>query len=61
MIQVLDQYMKSVGGTLMLLGDEKQRSYVNPNSGIGNMRNVDLFASRTPELSVSLRDNNIQK
>lgn len=60
-IQVLDQYMKSVGGTLMLLGDEKQRSYVNPNSGIGNMRNVDLFASRTPELSVSLRDNNIQK
>lgn len=60
-IQALDQYMKSVGGTLMLLGDEKQRSYVNPNSGIGNMRNVDLFASRTPELSVSLRDNNIQK
>ena len=60
-IQVLDQYMKSVGGTLMLLGDEKQRSYINPNSGIGNMRNVDLFASRTPELSVSLRDNNIQK
>lgn len=60
-IQVLDQYMKSIGGTLILLGDEKQRSYVNPNSGIGNMRNVDLFASRTPELSVSLRDNNIQK
>ena len=60
-IQVLDQYMKSIGGTLMLLGDEKQRSYINPNSGIGNMRNVDLFASRTPELSVSLRDNNIQK
>lgn len=60
-IQVLDQYMKSVGGTLILLGDEKQRSYINPNSGIGNMRNVDLFASRTPELSVSLRDNNIQK
>jgi hypothetical protein len=53
--------MKSAGGTLMLLGDEKQRSYVNPNNGIGNMRNVDLFASRTPELSVSLRDNNIQK
>ena len=60
-IQALDQYMKSIGGTLMLLGDEKQRSYINPNSAIGNMRNVDLFASRTPELSVSLRDNNIQK
>lgn len=60
-IQVLDQYMKSVGGTLMLLGDEKQKGYFNQHSLIGNMRAIDLFASRTPELSVSLRDNNIQK
>ena len=45
----------------MLLGDEKQKGYYNKNNAIGNMRPVDLFASRTPELSVSLRDNNIQK
>lgn len=60
-LQVLDAYMKSTGGTLMLLGDSKQRSYAGENNGIGNMRSVDLFASRTPELNVSLRDNNIQK
>ena len=60
-IQALDQYMKSVGGTLILLGDEKQKGYFNQHSLIGNMRAIDLFASRTPELSVSLRDNNIQK
>lgn len=60
-IQALDQYMKSIGGTLMLLGDEKQKGYFNQRNAIGNMRSADLFASRTPELSVSLRDNNIQK
>lgn len=60
-IQALDQYMKSIGGTLMLLGDEKQKGYFNQHNAIGNMRSADLFASRTPELSVSLRDNNIQK
>lgn len=60
-LQVLDAYMQKNGGTLMLLGDEKQKGYYNKNNAIGNMRPVDLFASRTPELSVSLRDNNIQK
>lgn len=60
-LQVLDTYMQKNGGTLMLLGDEKQKGYYNKNNAIGNMRPVDLFASRTPELSVSLRDNNIQK
>lgn len=60
-LQILDTYMQKNGGTLMLLGDEKQKGYYNKNNAIGNMRPVDLFASRTPELSVSLRDNNIQK
>ena len=60
-LQILDTYMQKNGGTLMLLGDEKQKGYYNKDNAIGNMRPVDLFASRTPELSVSLRDNNIQK
>lgn len=60
-IQALDQYMNKIGGTLILLGDEKQKGYFNQHNAIGNMRAADLFASRTPELSVSLRDNNIQK
>lgn len=61
MAQVLDEYMQQTGGHLLLLGDNKQRGYHNSNSGMGNIRELDLFAIRTPELTISLRDNNIQK
>lgn len=60
-LQILNEYMKKTGGELILIGDKKQRSYDNPFNGIANMKASDLFATRTPELNVSLRDNNIQK
>lgn len=60
-LEILNEYMKKTGGELILVGDKKQRSYDNPFNGIANMKASDLFATRTPELNVSLRDNNIQK
>ena len=61
MAQILDEYMEQTGGHLLLLGDNKQRGYRNSNNGMGNIRELDVFAIRTPELTISLRDNNIQK
>jgi hypothetical protein len=51
--------MKKVGGQQILIGDSKQRGYFNYNNGMGNIRDVDMFTIRTPELTISLRDNNI--
>lgn len=59
--QILNEFQAAHGGSLILVGDPKQNSYSSPANAIGNMREVDFFAVRTPELSVSLRDNNIQK
>ena len=53
--------MKKVGGQQILIGDSKQRGYFNYSNGMGNIRDVDMFTIRTPELTISLRDNNIQK
>lgn len=60
-LQMLDEYMKQTGGQLIIIGDRKQRGYNNINNEIANMEPLDFFATRTPELNVSLRDNNIQK
>lgn len=61
--QILDLYMQQNGGQLLLLGDKKQRGFLNDkkNVGIGNIEEHNIFAVRAPELDVSLRDNNIQK
>lgn len=59
--QVIDNYLSSKGGLLQLLGDAKQRGYKNKNNAMGNITVNDFFTIRTPELTVSLRDNNIQK
>ena len=55
--------MQQNGGQLLLLGDKKQRGFLNDkkNVGIGNIEEHNIFAVRAPELDVSLRDNNIQK
>ena len=59
--QILDTYMREVGGVLKLLGDPNQRGFYDYSTGMGNVREVDIFAVRTPKLTISLRDNNIQK
>lgn len=59
--QILDKYMKSIGGLQVLFGDPNQRGYFNSKNGLANIREQDIFTIRTPKLGISLRDNNIQK
>lgn len=60
-IQILDAYAESVGAVNYLAGDPNQRGYFNPKSTIENLQEDQVFASRAPKLSISLRDNNLQK
>lgn len=60
-IQILDAYAESVGAVNYLAGDPNQRGYFNPKATIENLQEDQVFASRAPKLSISLRDNNLQK
>lgn len=60
-LQVLDLYMGQKGGQLILIGDEAQNGYWNQESGIRSIEANMMFTARAPELTISLRDNNIQK
>lgn len=59
--QILDLYAQQNNKHIILMGDQKQRGYTNQNNFTTNIGENDFFAVRTPELNVSLRDNNIQK
>lgn len=60
-IQILDAYAESIGAVNYLAGDPNQRGYFNPKATIENLQEDQVFASRAPKLSISLRDNNLQK
>lgn len=60
-LQILDLYMGQKGGQLILIGDEAQDGYWNEENGIRSIESNMMFATRAPELTISLRDNNIQK
>lgn len=60
-LQALDLYMRQNGGQLVVIGDPNQSGFWNRNNGIKNFEQYNMFATRAPELTVSLRDNNIQK
>lgn len=60
-LQLIDAYAESVGAVVYLAGDPNQRGYINKQSAIENLQEDQLFASRAPKLSISLRDNNLQK
>lgn len=59
--QILDLYAQQKNKHIILMGDQKQRSYTNQNNFTTNIGENSIFSIRTPELNVSLRDNNIQK
>lgn len=59
--QILDLYAQQKNKHVILMGDQKQRSYTNQNNFTTNIGENSIFSIRTPELNVSLRDNNIQK
>lgn len=59
--QIIALAMQQNDGLQLLLGDPKQKGFHGLKSGIGNIDTSDVFAVRTPDLTISLRDNNIQK
>ena len=60
-IQILDAYAESIGAVNYLAGDPNQRGAFSAKASTGNLQEDQVFASRAPKLSISLRDNNLQK
>lgn len=60
-IQILDAYAESIGAVNYLAGDPNQRGAFSARASTGNLQEDQVFASRAPKLSISLRDNNLQK
>ena len=59
--RIIDAYAASVGAQVFMCGDPAQLGYNNAINGIQNIDEGAVFASRTPPLTISLRDNNLQK
>jgi hypothetical protein len=53
--------MRQHNGQLILIGDTAQNGYWDDQNTIRSIEPNELFAARAPELSISLRDNNIHK
>lgn len=60
-LQILDAFADEVGATNYLAGDPNQRGYFGKKSAIENIQEDQIFCIRAPKLTVSLRDNNLQK
>ena len=59
-ISMLSKYIHDVGGSLILVGDNYQTGHI-VNSMRTNINPEVIFTGRTPRLSITLRDCNIQK
>ena len=60
-IQLLDAFSESIGAVNYLAGDPNQRGSHNKKAKTENIQEDQIFSSRAPKLSISLRDNNLQK
>lgn len=60
-IQILNAFSESVGALNYLAGDSNQAGYIHKRLGIENFQEDVIFAARSPKLTLSLRDNNLQK
>lgn len=60
-IQILDAFAESIGAVNYLAGDPNQRGSHNKKAKTENIQEDQIFSSRAPKLSISLRDNNLQK
>ena len=60
-LQILDAFADEVGATNYLAGDPNQMGYLGKNSLIESIQEDQIFCIRAPKLTVSLRDNNLQK
>ena len=59
--QIIDAFAESIGAVNYFAGDLNQRGAFIQKAGIENLQEDSLFSSRAPKLSISLRDNNLQK
>lgn len=59
--QIIDAYAASVDAVVYMAGDLNQRGYINAKTETENLQEDQVFSSRAPKLSISLRDNNLQK
>lgn len=59
--QLIDAYAKEANITVVMLGDSAQQGYNNIKTAIQNIDEGAVFSVRTPKLSLSLRDSNLQK
>lgn len=59
-LSMLSQYAKDTGAALILVGDDYQSGY-QTNGNDSNFNPEIFFTGRTPRLSITLRDCNIQK
>lgn len=60
-IQILNAFSEHVGALNYLAGDSNQAGYLHKKLGIENFQEDVIFAARSPKLTLSLRDNNLQK
>ena len=60
-LQILDAFADEVGATNYLAGDPNQMGYLGQKSLIESIQEDQIFCIRAPKLTVSLRDNNLQK
>ena len=59
--QIIDAFAELIGAVNYFAGDLNQRGAFIQKAGIENLQEDSLFSSRAPKLSISLRDNNLQK
>lgn len=59
--QLIDLYAQSIGAQVFMCGDPAQLGYRSVKNGVQNIDEGAVFAARTPRLTISLRDNNLQK
>lgn len=59
--QLIDAYAKEANITVVMLGDSAQQGYNNIKTAVQNIDEGAVFSVRTPKLSLSLRDSNLQK
>nr|DAU84779.1 MAG TPA: REGULATOR OF NONSENSE TRANSCRIPTS 1 MEDIATED DECAY, ZINC-FINGER, ATP-BINDING [Caudoviricetes sp.] len=59
--EIISEYAHSVGAQVFMCGDSSQLGYNNSTNGVQNIDEGAVFAVRTPKLTISLRDNNLQK
>lgn len=60
-LQILDKFAESVGGVVYAAGDPNQKGHIQKDAGLESFQESSVFASRAFNLSISLRDDNLQK